>query len=233
MSKKKKVIIPAIIGGMLLLTVLVVIGIKIFGGKIISEEEAKGIAFRHAQVSEVDLERVYAYLERDDWDRKYNIIFHAEGIKYDYEINARTGNIEDFDVEGMRNPNPTADTKVQEVPATTDVESSIETSPEEGSTSETTPNNKTTNEESSSAANASNTPNIANTAARITEAEAKRLVLERVEGATESDVWMRLDREDGRLVYEGQVIYNRMEYEFEIDADTGTFYSWEVESVHD
>ena len=214
--------IAAIIGGVLLLAVFVAVGIRVFGGKIISEGEAKNIAFHHAQVSELDVESVYAYMDRDDWDKKYHITFHVAGSKYDYEINARTGNIEDFDVEGMRN----ADAKAQEAPATPDANAqpSTETPPEGTAPETTTPNNEAANGQST---------NTANATVAVTEAEAKSLVLERVDGATESDVWMKLDREDGRLVYEGQVIYNRMEYEFELDANSGTFYSWEVESVHD
>jgi len=226
MSKKKKIIIAVIAGGALLLAALVGIGIKVFGGRIISESEAKDIAFNHAQVNEMDVENVYAYLDRDDWDKKYHITFHVADSKYDYEINARTGNIEDFDVEGMRNSNAAA----QETPATPEAsaEPNAETPPAEGNAPATTaPNNNANNRQSAG------TSNAANATAGITEAEAKTLVLERVEGATEADVWMKLDREDGRLVYEGQIIYNAMEYDFEIDANDGTFYSWEVESVHD
>ena len=37
------------------------------------------------------------------------------------------------------------------------------------------------------------------------------------------------DYDDGRQKYEGDIIYNQKEYEFEIDADTGDFLKWEEE----
>ena len=41
------------------------------------------------------------------------------------------------------------------------------------------------------------------------------------------------DYDDGRLIYEGKIIYNNREYEFEIDAATGAVLDWESESVCD
>jgi len=56
--------------------------------------------------------------------------------------------------------------------------------------------------------------------------------LERVPGAGADNIWeFEVDKEDGRLEYEGKIIYGDMEYEFEIDAYSGTFRSWEAEQV--
>lgn len=67
----------------------------------------------------------------------------------------------------------------------------------------------------------------------LTEADAKRKALERVPGANESNLRLNLDMDDGRTLYEGKIIYNNMEYEFEIDASTGEFLEWKSESVFD
>ena len=64
---------------------------------------------------------------------------------------------------------------------------------------------------------------------RISMEEAIQIALERVPGATEQDISIELDRDDGWYIYEGDILYNRMEYEFEIDADTGTILKWEEE----
>jgi len=54
--------------------------------------------------------------------------------------------------------------------------------------------------------------------------------LARVPGATVANVTeFNRDYENGRLEYEGEIHYNGYEYDFEIDADTGTFIKWEVE----
>ena len=65
--------------------------------------------------------------------------------------------------------------------------------------------------------------------APITLEEAVQLVLDRVPGASSEDVRIQLEEEDGRQVYEGEVICNRAEHEFEIDAATGDFIQWSVD----
>ena len=69
--------------------------------------------------------------------------------------------------------------------------------------------------------------------AAVSEDEARATVVARVSGASASDVRLYLERDDGRLVYEGELIYNGTEYEFQIDATTGDVLDWESESVRD
>ena len=38
---------------------------------------------------------------------------------------------------------------------------------------------------------------------------------------------------DGRMTYEGKIVYNGMEYEFEVDAHSGTITDWDSESIYD
>ena len=59
--------------------------------------------------------------------------------------------------------------------------------------------------------------------------EARDIALARVDGATTSNISIELDRDDGWYVYEGEIFYNGMEYEFEIDADSGNILKWEEE----
>ena len=67
----------------------------------------------------------------------------------------------------------------------------------------------------------------------ITEARAKEIALARVPGATTANIYgFERDWDDGRLEYEGKIIYNGMEYEFKIDASTGTITEWDAESVY-
>lgn len=65
-------------------------------------------------------------------------------------------------------------------------------------------------------------------ASGITPEQAKKTALARVPGATEKDiVEFKLDRDDGRQEYEGKIFYNGVEYEFEINAQSGKITSWE------
>ena len=68
--------------------------------------------------------------------------------------------------------------------------------------------------------------------ALISFEEAGQLALDRVPGATAANLKLELDHDDGFLIYEGEIHYNNMEYEFEIDASTGNFIKWS-EDHHD
>ena len=63
----------------------------------------------------------------------------------------------------------------------------------------------------------------------ISSDKASSIALAKVPGATANDIRIHLDHDDGRQIYEGEIYYNRMEYEFEIDASTGTIIEWSVE----
>ncbi len=64
----------------------------------------------------------------------------------------------------------------------------------------------------------------------ITAEQAQQLALAQVPGATQSDMWeFEIDDDDGILLYEGKIIYNNMEYEFEIDAYSGFIREWSAE----
>lgn len=75
-------------------------------------------------------------------------------------------------------------------------------------------------------------PTIQPGSVTITQAEAIALVLEKVPGAAESDVRIHLESDDGRRVYEGSLVLDQTEYDFEIDAETGSFLEWEQEALH-
>jgi uncharacterized membrane protein YkoI len=58
----------------------------------------------------------------------------------------------------------------------------------------------------------------------------KSIVLDRVPGATEADVYeLERDYDDGMLQYEGSVYYGGYEYEFEINGVTGDILQWEID----
>lgn len=66
----------------------------------------------------------------------------------------------------------------------------------------------------------------------VSEADVKKTVLDRVSGATDKDIYeWKLDYDDGRPEYEGKIIYGGTEYEFTIDAATGSVMEWDAEKV--
>ena len=78
------------------------------------------------------------------------------------------------------------------------------------------------------------TPPSSGSGSAITAEDAEALALAQVPGASSSDIKkFETDYDDGRLEYEGKILYDGMEYEFEIDAYSGAFRSWEAEPIHD
>ena len=67
----------------------------------------------------------------------------------------------------------------------------------------------------------------------ISKAEALEIVLKKVEGATEKDVEIELDKDDGYWKYEGEIHFNQKEYEFELNAQNGKILEWSEESRYD
>ena len=63
--------------------------------------------------------------------------------------------------------------------------------------------------------------------------EASKIVLAKVEGATEKHLRIALDTDDGQQIYEGEIHYNGMEYEFELNAKTGNILEWSKEREDD
>ena len=65
----------------------------------ISVEDAKTIALNHAGLSADEVAFVIAKFDNDIFVPHYDIEFTADGYEYDYEINAATGTIIDYDKE--------------------------------------------------------------------------------------------------------------------------------------
>ena len=63
--------------------------------------------------------------------------------------------------------------------------------------------------------------------------KAREIALSNVSGASEDSVKkMDVDTDHGKLVYEIEIVYDGMEYDFEIDGVTGDIISRGAESVH-
>lgn len=178
-------------------------------GKDIGESKAKEIALENAGVTESDISRYQSSKDRDDGKTLYEIQFASGDTEYEYEINAENGNIISYGSESLNNGQSSTQNNTE---TTTDNSgtNSTDTSQSQDNSQNTTANNTGVN-------------------VQFSEADAKAAALERVPGATEQDLRMELDHDDGKYIYEGDIIYQQMEYEFEIDANTGKFLKWSEE----
>lgn len=63
------------------------------GSGVITADEAKGIAFTEAGVSEADVSRLEVELDREHGGTVYEVEFKVERVEYSYLIDAYTGEI--------------------------------------------------------------------------------------------------------------------------------------------
>lgn len=178
------------------------------GGNDIGSDEAQRIALEDAGTTEDEVTRLRVSQDSDDGRKVYEIQFSLDVTDYEYEIQASDGTILSSDREetGTAQGNTQTDDGAQNGQETQNTQ--------EGQNDQNAQNSQ----------NTQNTQQVA-----LSEADARALALERVPGAGEQDVRMELDYDDGQYKYEGDIIYNNIEYDFEIDANTGTFLEWSEE----
>lgn len=70
--------------------------------QLIGEEKAKEIVLVHAGVTADEITRYTLHRDRDDGKDVYEIEFWRGNIEYDYEIDAKTGEILQFDKDAER-----------------------------------------------------------------------------------------------------------------------------------
>lgn len=209
----KKYIITTII---LIATLGILAGCR--GNADIGKDEAARIALEDAGFSEADVSRLYVSKDRDDGMALYEVNFTNGNIEYDYEILASNGEILKSGSEENIKGNSLNQQSQADQQGNSGVQGQDGNSNNSGSQSQT--NQQEHNGQSDSTAQSN---------VQITREEAVKLVLDRVPGATEKDLKIELDYDDGYYIYEGDIIYNQKEYEFEIDANTGTFLEWSEE----
>lgn len=170
-------------------------------GNDIGKDAAKTAAFSDAGVTEDEITRLKVSKDHDDGRSIYEVDFTV----------ASTGEEYDYEISAE-------DGSILQVDKEMD----------KGSVS-TTQNQDQNASENSTQQGSSNTAN--QTEAAISEEEATNLALERVPGASAQDLRIQLEFDDGVQKYEGDIIYDGKEYDFEIDANTGTFLEWSEERV--
>lgn len=190
-------------------------------GKDIGRDAALEAAFNDAGVSESDTTRLKVSEDRDDGRKVYEIQFDVDNTEYDYEIQASDGSILSSETENRggsgvqsNGQNGADDTTSQNGQnAQNNVQDDGQNTQNNGQNS----NQGQTN------------PQTGNANVAVSREQAIETALSRVSGATEQDIRIELDRDDGVYKYEGDIIYNGMEYEFEIDANSGTILEWSEE----
>ena len=70
--------------------------------QIISGGEALAAALKHAGLAQADVTVTENHLDWDDGIQEYDIDFYTDSKKYDYTVNAQTGDIRSYSIEARR-----------------------------------------------------------------------------------------------------------------------------------
>lgn len=191
--------------------ILAAIAVSLAGcGRIadIGKDKAADIALEDANLSESDVTRLKISKDTDNGKGIYEVEFTMNTTEYEYEILASNGDIlsADFkELQGSSDPQPQGSND-----------------PQPQGSSDPQP-------QGSGSHDSSNHGAVPQADVQISSEQASKLALDRVPGATEQDLKIELDYDDGYYKYEGDIIYDQKEYEFEIDANTGDFLEWKEE----
>ena len=220
-------------------------------GAYIGTAKAKEIALDHAGLKSSQVTFYRVEREWDDGRMIYDVEFWKANQEYDYEIDAITGAIRDydFDIESYAPSTSQKDIgggQAKEialdhagVSASKATFVHVEADWEDGRKVyevEFYSGNKEYDYEIDAATgeirsydyDAEYYTPTQNTSSYIGETKAKQIV-EQKAGTTGTYHEFKLDYDDGRAVYEGELRSGRMEYEFEIDAVTGTILDWDAD----
>lgn len=168
----------------------------------IGEAEAKAAAVAHAGVKEAEITRYEVEMDYERGTMVYEIEFHHNGREYDYDIDAVTGEVlwsESERDDDYRSAKQPQNSQNQQ------------------------PQDQQNSQQQSKPAPAED--------GYIGKEAAKAAALAHA-GLSESQVSRmkcELDREDGRVVYEIEFKCDGMEYEYEIDASSGSVLKYDKE----
>ena len=171
------------------------------GGKDIGKDAAKTAAFSDAGVTEDEITRLKVSKDHDDGRSIYEVDFTV----------ASTGEEYDYEISAEDGSILQVDREMGK--------GSVNTTQDQTQ-------NQTQNQEQTQ-----NQGTTTQSQPAISEEKAKNLALERVPGASAQDLRMQLEFDDGIQKYEGDIVYDGKEYDFEIDANTGTFLEWSEERI--
>lgn len=197
-------------------------------GKDIGQDAAKEAAFTDAELSEGDTTRLRVTKDRDDGKQIYEVEFTAGNREYSYEIDASDGSILSAETEELQGSAQNSQGAIQGGASDNGAGNTADTAGAEQGASQDTQNGQST-QNTQTQNNQGQTGQNSGANVAVSEADARAAALERVPGSTDTDIKIELDFDDGQYIYEGDIIYDGKEYEFEIDANTGNFLKWSEE----
>ena len=189
----------------------------------IGETKAKEIALQKAGVAADSLISYKIELDTEWGNMVYDVEFTAEGIEYDCELNAKTGEVLKFEKENKFGGNQTVNVAPVQEATPTPEPTTAPTTELPPSTSNAPPTAATPSNGNQAAAS--------QTASQITLEQAKAIALSHagVDAGTVYDFDGEWDYEHGIAVYELDFKSGGYEYDYEVNAVTGEILKSEKE----
>ena len=209
-STPKKVII------LMICAVVVIVAVSIITVKstLITKAEAKTVALRDAGLSEAEASALRTRLEFDDGRFQYEVDFYNNGTEYEYLIQAKDGDIIARDIDSGRNGN----NDVQDLPQDT------------GNQFASDGNSPMQPQES--VGNQPDKEGDSTVQSQEVSLDGAKAAALKDAGLSESDVTFKkaeLDYDHGTQVYDIEFYTSDTEYEYEIDASSGTVLKKDIE----
>ena len=190
---------------------------------VIAIDKAQSAAITHAGVENADFNKVE--LNTENGQKTYEVDFKSGEYKYDYVVDAISGNVISFTKEkdetsskketASKKPSKTESVK-QEV---------VQTEPQQQESVSQPAANQSVTSKQTTAANS----------AELTQSKAKSKALKHagVKSADANFIKVQRDYDDGRKIYEVDFRANGYEYDYEIDAVSGEVLKYDKEKDHD
>lgn len=227
MEMNKKYLGAAVVAGVLVIGTTVGAVSAYATTNDIGGTKAQSIALEHAGVTETEATKITCQKDWDDGVLEYDVEFWVENVEYDYEISGTTGEIlgYDWDVEKTSIETAKTETAKTEKTETTSGLSVIELAPVEETAVEVAPAEEVVEQVIEDSAVSTTTDSY------IGEAKAKEIALSHAGMTEDETTFLRIefDIDDRIAEYEVEWKVGTMEYEYTINATTGSIMEYDVE----
>ena len=209
-STPKKAIIIVIC----IVVVIIAATVTAIKSTLITKAEAKIAALKDAGLSEAEASALRARLEFDDGRFQYEVDFYSNGTEYEYLIQAKNGDIIARDIDSGRNSN----NDVQDLPQDTG--------------NQFASNGNSPMQPQESVGNQPDKEGDSTVQSQEVSLDGAKAAALKDAGLSESDVTFKkaeLDYDHGTQVYDIEFYTSDTEYEYEIDASSGTVHEKNIE----
>lgn len=193
------------------------------GNKTMDRKEALNFALADAELSASDITIIRQELETENGKKHYEIEFSSEAFRYEYEINASSGAVEDVSIHAL-SPDFSQNTQDSQNNEQNGNGQDTQNNSQNGNDQDTQNNGQNENgqDAQNNGQNGSGQPQPADNPVNTMDS-AKTIALADA-GLAETDVTFtkeKLDWDNGVAVYDIDFYSADMEYEYEINAATG------------